>query len=44
MWVQLHGFPMEMMNSFYGGKLETKIEKVEDIDVDKDGVGCELFI
>lgn len=44
MWVQLHGLPMGMMNGFYGGKLETRIEKVEDIDVDKDGVGWELFI
>lgn len=33
-----------MMNSFYGGKLGTGIGKVENINVNIDGVGWGLFL
>lgn len=43
MWVQLHSLPLGMMNNFYWKKLGTWIGKVEDIDVDIDGVGWGPF-
>lgn len=39
MWVQAHDLPLDMMNQTYGRLLRHLIGEVEDIDVDKDGLG-----
>lgn len=38
-WVQLHQLPLEMMNWKYGEFMGEFVGEVEEVDVDKDGVG-----
>lgn len=39
MWVQFHNLPLGMMNQVYNEKFEKIVGDVEDIDVDKNGIG-----